>query len=41
MYHCPLCGTVLTLSEDEIYFKCNECCFNEEFMSLEEEIQTI
>jgi len=33
---CPLCGTELILAENEIYFTCNECGFNEELMAVEE-----
>lgn len=33
---CPLCGTVLNLSTDGIWFICPQCNFNEETMEIEE-----
>jgi len=34
---CPLCGTILSLANDGIYFTCYECGYSEETMPLEEE----
>lgn len=36
---CPLCGSYLELTEDEVYYRCYQCSFNEEFMPVEEEVQ--
>ena len=33
---CPLCGTVLYLAEDGIWFVGIECDYNEEVMAIEE-----
>lgn len=33
---CPLCGTFITLPEDGIYHKCDNCDYNEELMAAEE-----
>ncbi len=38
-YQCPLCGTHLVLSADEIWYYCCECGFNEHDMAIEEELQ--
>lgn len=37
---CPLCGTALTITDDDTYFTCSECDFSEETMALEQETYT-
>ena len=37
MYCCPLCGSAMSLTNDGIWFVCQECSYDEETMALEEE----